>query len=57
MKTFGTKAFYLTKEEFNRDLDICLVIINEPSMNSPYYVCEYTSAALQKSIVRIFLKK
>ena len=57
MKTFGTKAVYLTKEEFNRDLDICLVIINEPSRNRPYYVCEYTSAALQKSIVRIFLKK
>ena len=57
MKTFGTKAVYLTKDEFDIDLEICLVIINEPSRNRPYYVCEYTSAALQKSIVRIFIKK
>ena len=57
MKSIATKTVYLTKEEFDRDLEICLIIINEPSRNRPYYVCEYTSAALYKSIVRIYIKK
>ena len=57
MKTVATKAVYLTKEEFDKDLEICLVIINEPSKQRPYYVCEYTSAALYKSIVKVYIKK
>lgn len=57
MKSVATKAVYLTQEEFDRDLEICLLIINEPSRNKPYYVCEYTSPALSKSIVHIYLKK
>ncbi len=57
MKTVATKAVYLTKEEFDKDLEICLDIINEPSKQRPYYVCEYTSAALYKSIVKVYIKK
>lgn len=57
MKTEATKAVYLTQEEFDRDLEICLFIINESSRRRPYYVCEYTSAALYKSIVHVYLKK
>ena len=57
MKSITTKTVYLTQEEFDRDLEICLVIINEPSRNRPYYVCEYNSAALYKSIVRVYIKK
>ena len=56
MKSVATKEVYLTQEEFDRDLEICLLIINEPSGQRPYYVCEYTSAALYKSIVHIYLK-
>ena len=56
MKLQSTKAVYLTQEEFNRDLEICLLIINEPSRQRPYYVCEYTSASLYKSIVHVYLK-
>lgn len=57
MKTVATKAVYLTKEEFDKDLEICLVIINEPSKQRPYYVCEYTSVALYKSIVKVYIIK
>lgn len=57
MKSIATKKIYLTHEEFDRDLEICLLIINEPSRNRPYYVCEYTSPALYKSIVHIYIKK
>ena len=55
MNSVATKTVHLTQEEFNKDLEICLVIINEPSRNNPYYVCEYTSAALYKSIVHIYI--
>lgn len=57
MKSVATKAVYLTQEEFDTDLENCLLIINEPSRQRPYYVCEYTSAALYKSIVHVYLKK
>ena len=57
MKLKTTKNLYLTKEEFDKDLEICLVIINEPSKQRPYYVCEYTSAALYKSIVKVYIIK
>lgn len=56
MKLQSTKAVYLTQEEFNRDLEICLLIINESNRQRPYYVCEYTSASLYKSIVHVYLK-
>lgn len=46
---------YLTKAEFERDLEICLTIITEPSQRHPYYVCEYTSASFAKRIVHIYV--
>ena len=55
MKT-ATKNVFLTIEEFDRDLEICLLIISEPTKIKPYYVCEYTSAALYKSIVHVYIK-
>jgi len=58
MKSIATKNVYLTLEEFEKDLEVCLLIINEPSKRKPYYVCEYTNAALtEKSIVHIYIKK
>lgn len=51
-----TKDVYLTQEKFDEDLENCLTIINEPSKNKPYYVCEYISAALYKSIVHIYIE-
>ncbi len=51
------KRVYLTHKEFDKDLEICLVIMNYPSRRRPFYVCEYTSAALYKSIVHVYLKK
>jgi len=57
MKTVATKEVYLTKEEFEKDLEVCLDIINYPSKQRPYYVCKYTSAALYKSIVKVYIKK
>ena len=57
MKNLATKQVYLTQDEFNRDLEICLLIISEPSKRHPYYVCEYTSASLSKSIVHVYIKK
>ena len=57
MRSVATKAVYLTLEEFDRDLETCLLIINEPSPSSPYYVCEHTSAALDKTIVHVYIKR
>ena len=57
MKAKSTKSVYLTEKEFERDLEICLVIIREPSRTRRYYVCEYTSAALYKSIVHVHIIK
>ena len=57
MQSTATKKFYLTSEEFDRDLDTCLIIIHEPTHRQPYYVCEYTSPALYKSIVHVYIKK
>ena len=53
MTTEPTKKVYLTQEGFNKDLEICLTIIEECD---GYYVCEYVSAALYKSIIHIYIK-
>jgi len=53
MKTTATKKVYLTQEEFEIDLKICLEIIKELGT---HYICEYTSASLNKSIVHIYIK-
>jgi hypothetical protein len=55
MKT--TKTVYLSIEQFDKDLEDCLTIITEPTKNKQYYVCEYVSPALYKSIVHIYITK
>jgi hypothetical protein len=52
-----TKQVFLTIEKFNKDLQECLTIITEPTEFFPYYVCEYISPALYKSIVHIYITK
>ncbi len=52
-----TKQVYLSIEQFDKDLEDCLTIITEPTQRNPYYVCEYVSPALYKSIVHIYIKK
>jgi hypothetical protein len=56
MTALATKKVHLTQDQFDKDLEICLEIINEPTATQPYYVCMYTSAALYKSIVHIYIK-
>ena len=55
--TTVTKQVYLSIEQFDKDLEDCLTIITEPTQRNPYYVCEYFSAALYKSIVHIYITK
>ena len=55
--TTVTKQVYLSIEQFDKDLEDCLTIITEPTQRNPYYVCEYFSAALYKSIVHIYINK
>jgi|688.fasta_scaffold1639899_1 hypothetical protein len=56
MTTKITKDVYLTQAEFDRDLEYCLIIIGYPDKLRNYYVVEYTSPALYKSIVHIYIK-
>jgi hypothetical protein len=49
------KTVFLTKEQFEMDLEICLTIISYPTKRKPYYVCEYINPALYKSVVQIEL--
>jgi hypothetical protein len=53
----ATKEIYLTIQQFDKDLKNCLTIIKEPTHNNSYYVCEYVSFALYKSIVHIYINK
>jgi hypothetical protein len=53
----ATKQVYLSIQQFNKDLEDCLTIIKEPTRRNPYYVCEYVSYALYKSIVHIYITK
>jgi hypothetical protein len=51
----ATKKVYLTKEYFEKDLQECLTIIAEPTETNLYYICEYVSPALYKSIVNVYI--
>lgn len=53
----ATKQVFLSIEQFDKDLEDCLTIITEPTVRNPYYVCEYVSPALYKSIVHIYITK
>ncbi|NCC55783.1 MAG: hypothetical protein EOM11_09955 [Erysipelotrichia bacterium] len=57
MRTTVTKSHYLTHEEFDDQLEKCLLIISEPSKRNPYYVCEHTATDMYKSVVHIYIKK
>lgn len=57
MKNTTVKRVYLSIEQFDKDLEDCLTIITEPTQRKPYYVCEYVSPALYKSIVHIYITK
>lgn len=57
MTTVEPKQVYLSKKQFDKDLEYCLTIINEPTQINTYYVCEYVSASLYKSIVHIYIIK
>ena len=51
------KQIYLSIEQFDKDLEDFLTIIKEPTRKNQYYVCEYISPALYKSIVHIYITK
>ena len=55
MQTSSPKEIYLSIEQFNKELEDCLTIIKEPTKINKYYVCEYISAGLYKSIVHIYI--
>jgi hypothetical protein len=56
MKTITKQqVIYLSKEQFEKDLDDCLIIIDYPSRNRKYYVCEHISPALLRREVKIFV--
>jgi hypothetical protein len=57
MANTAIKQFYLSIEQFDKNLEDCLTIITEPTQRNPYYVCEYVSPALYKSIVHIYITK
>lgn len=51
------KDVYLSKEQFEKDLDDCLTIINYPSRTRKYYVCEHISPALLRRKVKVFVNR
>lgn len=57
MTSTATKEFHISIEQFDKDLEECLTIIKEPTKRNPYYVCEYISPALNKSIIHIYIIK
>ena len=46
----------VTIDQFTRDLETCLTILKEPTKKTPYYVCEYISPALYKTIIHVTIK-
>lgn len=52
----NVKEVYLTIEAFDKDLEGCLTILTEPTETNKYYVCEYVSPSLYKSIIHIYIK-
>lgn len=57
MTNTATKKVFLSIEQFEKYLEDCLTIITEPNERNPYYVCEYVSLTLDKSIVHIYIIK
>ena len=56
-ESVSIENYYLSPEQFDKDLDTCLTIIEYPSKDIPYYKCEYISYSLRKKIVHIYINK
>lgn len=52
MKSLITKDLYMTIDQFDKALDVDVLIITYPSKRKPYYVCERGG-----SIVHIYICK
>ena len=51
------KTVYLSQEQFEKDLEICLTILNYPSKTRKFYVCEYYSASLRKETIKVIINQ
>lgn len=47
---------YLSKKDFEKDLEGCLTIIKYPTKKRLYYECEHISADLLKRQVNVYVK-
>ena len=43
----------VSRERFEADLEDCLTILDYPSKNKKYYVCEYITPALYKKVINV----
>lgn len=57
METPKPETFNMSREQFDKDLELCLVIQEYPTKETPFYVCEYTSPSLYKKVVHIIISK
>lgn len=52
----NTRKIVLTKTQFLKELKTCLTVIEYKYEFEPFFVCEYVSLALYKSIIHVFIK-
>lgn len=57
MFTQQLKNIYLSIEEFDSGLETFLIILEYPSRNKQYYVCEYTYESGKKETVIVHIIK
>ena len=43
----------VSRERFEADLEDCLTILDYPSKNKKYYVCEYITPALYTKVIKV----
>lgn len=55
--TTTIKEVYLSAKQFKIDLQDCLTIIKKPTKKNQYYICEYISYSLYKSIIHVYINK
>lgn len=48
-------TLFLTHEQFNKELETGLLIVNYPNKRRKYYICEITYAVGGKRIVHIYI--
>ena len=51
-----TQEVFLTAEKFNSELESCLTILEEPSKDRLYYLCEYITPALYSKVVKVVVE-